>query len=266
MPYLKTDSVNLYYERAGQGTPLLLVPGMGSDSATWRAIWKPLTAEFDVIAIDIRCTGRTTPTPSEITANMVVNDIEALLEHLNIDKLAIVGHSLGALLSWRFAHKHPKRITSMVVASGGFGTTTARVDLFNTLISLRNDENELTWFKLYFYLIFRDAFFADPSMADSMAEMAASYPQKQSIDAFTTQIQLLNDCLKFQKPTSLDYPVLGITGDQDRLFSVDEMHEVYGDVPNMQLQVIKDSGHSLQWENPVAFTKAILDFLKPAPQ
>ncbi len=264
MPYLQTNAVNLYYERAGQGTPLLLIPGVGSDSATWRSIWKPLTAQFDVIAIDIRCTGRTNPIPTELRADTVVADIEALLDHLNIEKLAMVGHSLGAMLSWHFATKHPQRISSLVVASAGFNTITARVDLFNTLISLRTEDNELDWFKLYFYLIFRDDFFADPSMSIAMAEMAASYPHKQSLAAFKTQIRLLQDCLDLPKPSQLDYPVLAVTGDQDRLFPPKEMQQVYGDMPNVQLQVISDAGHSLQWENPLEFVQSVLAFLKPA--
>ena len=109
MPQVRLGDIELHYERpvpagarAGR-PPLLLLAGMASDSASWAPIAPALAERFDTIAPDNRCTGRTRPMPAPTSREAMVGDALALLDALGIDRVAILGHSMGAMLGWALA-------------------------------------------------------------------------------------------------------------------------------------------------------------------
>lgn len=61
MPNIQVNNVSLYYEIHGEGEPLMLVAGLGSDSQSWQPVMEELSRHFLVITPDNRGTGRTVP-------------------------------------------------------------------------------------------------------------------------------------------------------------------------------------------------------------
>ena len=117
---LKVDDTHeLYIEEAGDpdGLPVLVLhggPGLGSD-ATMRRFFDP--SHYRIILFDQRGSGRSTP-HAELNGNTtqnLVNDIEKIREHLNINKLFLFGGSWGATLALVYAQTHPDRIAGMIL-------------------------------------------------------------------------------------------------------------------------------------------------------
>jgi len=125
MPYATTpDNVRLYYEEAGQGTPILFVHEFASD---WRG-WEPQLRDF---ARRYRCITYSARgyTPSDVPADPaaytykhVMRDAVAVLDHLKIDKAHLIGLSMGGYTSLQVALNHPGRVLSMVLAGAGSGS------------------------------------------------------------------------------------------------------------------------------------------------
>lgn len=262
MPTLSGSGIELHYERSGQGQPVLLLAGMASDGASWNPVVNELSAIADVIRMDNRCAGQTTPMPVATSRQLIVDDVITLLDACNIDKVALIGHSMGALTAWAVAAKAPERVKAVVAASAPFTVDPARIDLFNTLARLRTRENESDWFRLLFQFLFSSSFFADAGTVEDAVAAARAYPFKQSAEAFAVQCASLPSYLEpIELPNELPFPAIALTGANDKLFTPDDLHRTYKDYPQISLSVIENAAHSVHWENSRAFIDITAKFL-----
>ncbi len=125
MPYaITSDNVKLYYEEAGQGTPILFVHEFASDHRGW----EPQLREFGKRYRAIAYSARGYP-PSDVPASPdaysyqhVMRDCVAVLDHLKIAQAHIVGLSMGGYTTLQVALNHPSRMRSMTLAGTGSGS------------------------------------------------------------------------------------------------------------------------------------------------
>ena len=100
------------------GVPVLAVHGI---TATHRA-WDVVAGALDdrrVIAADLRGRGRSNALPAPYGLERHADDLAAVLDHLGVDRAFIVGHSMGAFVSVRFAERHPDRLAGIALVDGG---------------------------------------------------------------------------------------------------------------------------------------------------
>lgn len=114
--FLAVPHGRIYYEAAGEGPPVLFVHGFSLDSRMWQDQWLPFAERHRVIRVDMRGFGRST---SEAVHFSDMEDLVALLDHLAIDRVHIIGLSMGATMVVDFALAHPERIHALVPVDGG---------------------------------------------------------------------------------------------------------------------------------------------------
>ncbi len=262
MPSVTANGIDLYFERQGEGTPLLLIAGMASDVASWAPVIEPLAQHHDVIAFDNRCTGRTVPSLSEVTADLMVADCIALLDRIGVAKAHIVGHSLGGMIGLRLASRYPDRVSTLVAAATAPTADPMHRSLFNDLASAYEAEGvpPKLFFQLLFPWLFAPKFFADRRTVEVAAQMAADYPHRQSAAAFRRQISVLDSGDMAVDLEKIACPVLALAADQDLLFPADGLAPAFQTVADLATITIRGAGHSVHWDQPEAFVDAILDF------
>jgi pimeloyl-ACP methyl ester carboxylesterase len=87
----------------GDGPPVLLVHGLGGDMSAWDVVAPLLNGR--VVALDLRGHGKSGDGPWDWDA--VLDDLEAVADHLGLTNPAVVGHSLGGILAGMWARRHP---------------------------------------------------------------------------------------------------------------------------------------------------------------
>ena len=107
MPYLRINDIELYYEEAGKGVPILLAHGGFSDISEWEHQVGPLVTNYRVVRYDRRGCGRSTPKDVENRPDLWVEDQRALIEGLKLDRPVIGGVSYGGMLLLEFLLKYP---------------------------------------------------------------------------------------------------------------------------------------------------------------
>ncbi len=118
-----SDGAQLHYRIFGSGKPLLIInggPGMNSEG--FEGLAKTLSAQNLTIIYDQRGTGKSalgTLDSTTITMDLMIDDIEALRKHLNIDKWSVLGHSFGGMVASYYATKHPEHIAKIILSSSG---------------------------------------------------------------------------------------------------------------------------------------------------
>ncbi len=112
------------YVKAGTGPALLLVHGIGDSSDTWRPVFEELARHHTVIAPDLLGHGRSEKPRADYTIAGFANGMRDLLSVLGVDRVTVVGHSLGGGVAAQFAYQFPERCERLVlVCSGGVGRT-----------------------------------------------------------------------------------------------------------------------------------------------
>lgn len=118
MPTAKLGDVEIYYEQHGEGTPLLLVSGLGGVGAIWKPNVPGFSARYRVIVHDQRGAGQSTRQQIQYSIEQMADDLLHLMNHLGVEKAHFVGHSGGAAIGQTFALAHAERLHSLVLYSG----------------------------------------------------------------------------------------------------------------------------------------------------
>lgn len=116
MVALSLDDGTLYYETAGDGSPLVFLHGGWMDGNAWRPQVDRFAEDYRVITLDARGHGRTGETDaSRYSIELFADDLEALLAHLEIDRPILSGLSLGSMVVQEYLHRHPDRAAGAIL-------------------------------------------------------------------------------------------------------------------------------------------------------
>ena len=114
---IQTNGAELYYERKGQGEPLLLVHGLLFSAESWRDQLDSLSELYDVIAVDLRGQHRSQTTGDLADYDLwnQVEDIHGLISELGIAPVHYAGLSMGGMIGMRLAIRHPEDLRELIL-------------------------------------------------------------------------------------------------------------------------------------------------------
>ncbi|HDY84799.1 hypothetical protein LCGC14_0809350 [marine sediment metagenome] len=106
--------MKLYYQTIGEGRPLVILHGLFGSSDNWRGIAKTLSDYAQVISVDLRNHGQS-PHSVKQTYALMAEDLAELCDRLKLDKVNIIGHSMGGKVAMAFSQRYPQYIDKLVV-------------------------------------------------------------------------------------------------------------------------------------------------------
>jgi proline iminopeptidase len=182
---ISTEGATLFYKTMGEDDPIVVLHGgPGFDHRQFLPFIWEMAAEHQVILFDQRGTGLSDAVidSSNINITTFVADIEAVRRHFGIERMNLLGHSWGGILTMHYAVRHPKRLRSLILCS-----TTASVEAFDEMLAnyaaRRTEEDQAALDEIggseafnngdpgaweRFWRIWFRSYFADPTEADRM--------------------------------------------------------------------------------------------------
>lgn len=116
--YVVSHGARIYYQVIGHGKPLVLLHGNGENSRYFRHQVTYFRNQYQLILIDSRGHGRSTWSRHSLTMELLARDVTAVMDHLKIEKTAILGFSDGANIAFHVALYHPERVAALIAVSG----------------------------------------------------------------------------------------------------------------------------------------------------
>lgn len=121
-PTLQFRTVHGYrraFRIAGSGPAILLIHGIGDNSTTWNGVHAKLAQRFTVIAPDLLGHGQSDKPRADYSVAAYANGMRDLLSVLDIERVTIVGHSLGGGVAMQFAYQFPQLVDRLILVSAG---------------------------------------------------------------------------------------------------------------------------------------------------
>jgi pimeloyl-ACP methyl ester carboxylesterase len=117
--YSAPDGTRLAYHLVGQGEPVICLPGGPMQSSAYLGDLGGLAAHRSLILLDLRGTGESAAPqdPTSYRCDRLVDDVEALREHLGRDRIDLLGHSAGAAVALLYAARYGERIDHLALVN-----------------------------------------------------------------------------------------------------------------------------------------------------
>ncbi len=255
------DGMTIHYDVFGRrdGTPLVMIQGLGTDSRGWALQRLALGRRFRCITIDNRGVGRTGPAPDYSLGRMAL-DVVAVMDQERIERAHVMGASMGGVVAQIVGVLHPHRTRSLVLACTACRHHEWRRELLqewadaveaNGMAALGDEA--LQWlvgprlrrrFGIWLNLIARVVLQQTPDTFIAQVGAILEAPDELRLELHTVRV-----------------PVLVITGSQDALTPVGDAEELAELIPHARLEVLSGAAHGLMAEAPNGFNEAVLRFL-----
>ena len=251
MPGVDAGGTELNYSRAGTGEPLLLIQGMSATHLAWgRPFMAQLEGSFECIAFDNRGMGLSGSAPLPFTIADMAADTAALLDALELERVHVLGISMGGTIAQELALAHPERIRTLSLGAtwcrSPEGGLMAREDLQMLGEAVASGESERVY-RAMWEINLSPGFRADDSRFAAFAEMAAALPAPQQV-----VMQQMRACVEHDASERLGrigLPTQVIHGTADRLIGVENGVELAA-LLAVEPKLIDDVGHLFWWEQP----------------
>ena len=227
------DGVSLYYETYGDGQPLLIVHGNGASIGSMAAQIDFFRKRYKVIAMDSRDHGRSADSDSPLTYEKMTDDLAALIDHLKLGSVDVIGWSDGGIEALLLGVRHPSKVKKLV-------SMAANLNPGSTAIYKESEE--------------------------LVTSMLASTPDSvRNTPAGRRALKVTGMLLKEPNidPTMLERitaPTLVLAGDHD-VIRTEHIVEIFNHLPNSQLAIFPNSTHMVPFDDPELFNTTIERFL-----
>lgn len=262
------------YRTAGTGQAVLFIHGIGDDSSTWLDVLASLARDFTVIAPDLLGHGGSDKPRADYSVAAYACGMRDLLATLDVDRVSVVGHSLGGGVAMQFAYQFPERCERLVlVSSGGIGqavhpllrlAAAPGTELVLPLLSVPPIPEALRWVAGLLRATGGLGLGKDIGYALSKYARLAESPSRQ---AFLRTLRAVVDW-RGQVVNMLDrsyltegIPTMLVWGTQDHVVPTSHALLAHAAMPGSRLEIFDEAGHFPFHTSPQRFLVVLRDFL-----
>ena len=248
----KLNNFEMFFEVHGDGPALVLAHSAGGTHMSWWQQVPVLSQKYKCITIDHRTFGYSRDVKDGPGRRAFVQDLTGLLDHLGIQKAALVGQSMGGTTVLGFASAHPDRVSALIMSDTTGGYTNPEMTELRRRLA--------------------------PGAASLDRAFAPDFAKREPARAFLyREISSLTSAYNPPPPAATGaparstdigpvlagkIPLLFIVGEQDQLIPLPIIEAMHKSMPGSQLVKVPGSGHSVYWEKPDDYNRILLEFLQ----
>jgi len=263
--WIRAGGIKTHYITSGNGEAVILLHGAAAGFSAihnWRNSMGPLAeAGFCVYALEIVGFGLTDKPEDGNTFEAKVQHVKDFIDVLCLDKVNLVGNSMGGRISLEVALDWPERVRRMVLMGSG-GIRMEPTPSFRQLFSYTPSKEKMKQIV--------ESFCYDPSLVtDEMVElkyqMSLLPGAQEAYGAFMKKLsdrEYIARSYLGDKLPNIKTPTLLIWGKQDRILPLEQGEKMASLLPNARLEIIDRCGHWVEFEHSQMFNRMVSDFFK----
>ena len=241
---ITVGDTELYYQDAGEGPALVMLHGFGGNHLSWFGQVPALSETYRCVATDQRMFGLSADRDGE-GVGVWVDDLVSLLDHLDVDRAALIGHSMSGWPVASFATQYPDRTAALVLSAtpGGLLPPDEHASLQAEAEGAIPDVDPLSPARAF--------------LADSIRELNRHAPAE-----FADIRPTLDDLpLDPDRIVEAGVPTYLITGEGDTFLPEPAMEALSARLDGCPYDIVPEAGHSANFDRPSAFNRLVAGFL-----
>lgn len=262
MEVVQTNGLEIAYERAGRGPPLVFVHGAAEDGRVWRPQRDALADEFTVVAWDEPGAGRSSDVPADFTLADYASCLAMVIEAVGLGPAHVAGLSWGSTIVQELYRHHPGLVATLILIGAYAGwkgslpadEVAARVEGARRMLGAPAEEFDPTL----------PGLLAGEPRAEfvPLLEQIAADVRAESLK---TQLLLMAEADQRDLLPRIAVPTLLIWGELDARSPLSVARQFEESVPDSELVVIPGAGHVCQLERPEQLNEAVRNFCHAHP-
>lgn len=245
------------FRASRQKSTLVLLHGIGASADRWSSVAPTLSRYYQLIIPDIVGFGYSDKPTIEYTMDFFVKFFEDFLRKLEVARLSIIGTSFGGYLATVFTIRNLEKVDKLILAApaGAMRTSTRVLDQYIMAALYPTYENTNRAFR---DMAYEPSVVSEETIRDFMNRMRLPNAKY----AFMSTLLAIRDSKDISgRLSKISVPTLLIWGANDRMIPLAYSRE-YTEIPNSQLTIIDNCGHTPFVEKPAEFNNIVLKFLE----
>lgn len=235
--FVPANGLQMYYEVAGAGEPLVLLHAGTASSAAWGDDVRIFAQQFRVYALDLRGHGRTANPAGQLSYAAMAEDVVAFCAALGLTQPFLCGHSGGGNVALEVAMRHaalPRALILSGVAHGSSSRYAAALKQYLGVDAIAGPQDLARIEQKV------------PELVTSLRSMHDVWQRPDYWKTLLTQTWQMWSAPLGYKPEDFQMitaPTLVLLGDRDELLPIEEAVTLYRALPSAELGIIPNSGH-----------------------
>ncbi|EKF41247.1 3-oxoadipate enol-lactonase [Nitratireductor indicus C115] len=258
MAFARLNGVVIHHEVRGDPSKPAVVfsNSLGCDFRIWNKVAAELADDYRLVLYDKRGHGLSEAPPQPYSMDDHIDDLVALLDHVGVDRAAVIGLSVGGMIAQGLAIRYPERVTALVLCDtahkiGDDALWNMRIETVNTKgISALTDSIMQRWFMPEY---------RTPDNPDFVGYTAML--TRTTTDGYAGTSAALRDTDYTELTRKLKVPTLCLGGDHDGSTPPSLMRELASLIEGSEYTVIENAGHLPCIDQPARTASVISDFL-----
>lgn len=249
---IQVDGLTIRYYEGGpaDGETLLMLHGFGANRDNWLRFSRHLTGRYHVIAPDLPGFGESSKPDASYDVASQAERVHALAKALGVQKLHLIGNSMGGHIAALYAARHPEQVLSLALLDNAGVSSPTKSEMFQRIE--RGEPNPLVVRKPEdFDALMHFVFVTPPELPESLKRHFAeqSMANRAHYDQIFAQLRAQYVPLEPELP-KIQAPTLLLWGDQDRVLDVSSIEVMKPLLKQPSVVIMKDCGHVPMLERP----------------
>lgn len=246
----KVNDIELYYEQYGESEPIIFSHGWLDDCSAWNSQIELFAKNHTVILYDHRGHGRSDKPRADYSVKALSNDLDSFMQTLKLERVTLVGFSLGGMVALMFTLQHPAKVSKLVLV----GTTAKMAMPAHILSALRY----ILPYRTFVRIASKPRFYKPSQhIIEDFIPRAMKVPKYAAYKCFA---ELTNNYDIRNRVSYIKVPTLIIVGEKDMTNLKGSQH-LSREIEGSRLQVISGCGHSVMIEKPEEFNQILQQFI-----
>ncbi len=263
MATFQYQNLTVHYRVIGTGEPLLILNGILMSVASWSAFEQVFSSQNKLILLDFADQGQTSRMTENYTQALQVELITALLQHLELSQINLMGISYGGEVAMQFALKHPNAIKRLVLANTTSRTSPWLRDIGRGWNEIAKTNDGLSYYLATIPYIYSTKFYQENSAwFEKRKEILVKlFSEKAVLDAFERLVNSAENYDVSDKLADIKCKTLILSGSEDVLTPLSEQDYLARHIPHSEWVKIQGCGHASMYEKPTLFASLVLGWV-----
>jgi pimeloyl-ACP methyl ester carboxylesterase len=265
MAKVRVGDIDIYYEATGEGYPIILIRGLGSNADHWYAQVPAFSERYRVITFDNRGIGRSDRPDGPYSISMMADDVVGLLEAIGVLRAHVLGLSMGGMIAQDIAIRYPEKVGGLVLACTHCGRNRAippSEEVLKNFTDFIYDGSVEAAQRAVMSLFAESTPAEAPEIFQRYQAISKRFPPE--LITLRYQWEAVGEHDVWGSLAQIKAPTLVITGKEDAVIPAENSRILAEKIPGAKLEIM-EGGHQFLIEHADAFNRAVLDFLGALP-